>query len=99
MLSLELAHRISSTFGLRANYQWYADYYVNQVNTVKIGGFDLLNLHATITPPSLPQISIDLGVVNALDRDYGWYFGNEFDAVSHSPGAPRQLRATLRWEF
>lgn len=99
MLSLELAHRISSTFGLRANYQWYADYYVNQVNTVKIGGFDLLNLHATITPPSLPQISIDLSLTNALDRDYGWYFGNEFDAVSHSPGTPRQLRATLRWEF
>ncbi len=55
-----------------------------------------LSASSVITPA---RVSVDLGVLNALDEEYGWYFGNEFDATSYSPGTPRQFRVTLRWEF
>lgn len=99
MFSLDLIHRVSDVLSLRAVYNWNDDYQVNYVNTVEAGRVGLLNLYATITPSSLPQLSFDIGVLNALDKEYGWYFGNEFDATTYSPGAPRQFRANLRWDF
>jgi len=99
MLGLDLSHRLSELLALRATYQWNSDYYVNQINTVKTGGFDVLNLYATLTPESLSQVTFELGVLNALDEDYGWYFGNEFESNSFAPAAPRQFRLGAVMEF
>jgi len=99
MASIDAGHRFNDWFAARAVYEWYGDYQVNQINTVEKGSYGLLTLQASITPPNYPGFSLDLAVENALDRDYGYYFGNQNAATSFSPGAPRQFRATLRWSF
>ena len=84
----------------RASYEWYDDYFVDLSNSVKAGQFDLVNVSASIEPPSLKNISIDLSVTNLLDEEYFYFFAGSRTAVTNvSPGVPRQARITVRVKF
>lgn len=100
MFYVEASQEISSWLTGRVSYEWYDDYFVDLSNSVEDGQYDLLNLSATISPPAAKNLSIDLSVTNALDKEYFYYFaGSRTAATNITPGVPRQVRVTLRTRF
>jgi outer membrane receptor protein involved in Fe transport len=83
----------------RATVEYYDDYQVTQDNSIENGGYSLLSLGATISPQRWETVSVNVVLMNALDEDYNFYFGDISEARTVSPGVPRQLRATLRMDF
>lgn len=83
----------------RAVLEWYDDYTITQDNRIKGGGYELLTLNARIQPESWRGMSLDLTVMNALNKEYYWYFGGRLAPRYATPGPPRQFRATLRRSF
>ena len=100
MIYAEIAHDFTDWFAGRLTYEWYDDYFVDSANTLQLGGYDLLGLSATISPPGFDNVSIDVSATNLLNEDYFFFFsGSGTGATNVSPGVPRQLRLTLRAEF
>jgi len=96
----EVTHNFTSWFTMRASYEWYDDYLVTLANNVKEGQYDILSVSATISPPALENVSIDISVTNALNSDYHFFMGGSYtSATLATPGVPRQVRATLRAKF
>ncbi len=83
----------------RAVFEWYDDYKVTQDNRVAAGGYELLTLNARIEPETWRGVTLDLTLMNALDKEYYWYFGGRTAPSYATPGTPRQFRATLRTQF
>lgn len=91
--------RITPWLTGRAVFEWYDDYKVTQDNRVENGGYELLTLNARIQPESWNGLTLDLTLMNALDKEYYWYFGGRSAPTYATPGTPRQFRATLRASF
>jgi len=83
----------------RAVFEWYDDYKITQDNRVEGGGYELLTLNARIQPTSWRGLTLDLTLMNALNKEYYWYFGGSTAPTYATPGTPRQFRATLRASF
>lgn len=75
-----------------------SDYYVDRMNTVKTGGYTVLN--ASLSYP-FPVEGLHLTVtgLNLLDQDYYHYFGNIEGARIAYPGRPLEIIAALRYQF
>lgn len=91
--------RVTPWFTGRAVFEWYDDYKITQDNRVKGGGYELLTLNARIQPESWRGLTLDLTLMNALDKEYYWYYGGRSAPVYATPAPPRQFRATLRAGF
>jgi outer membrane receptor protein involved in Fe transport len=72
---------------------------INQTNNLEGGGYELLNVGATISPQLWGGAALDLALTNALDEEYYYFFGGRTAGTTASPGVPRQFRATLRARF
>lgn len=83
----------------RAVFEWYDDYKVTQDNRIENGGYELLTLNARIQPEKWKGLTLDLTLMNALGKEYHWYFGGRTAPSYATPGTPRQFRATLRASF
>ncbi|MET3438321.1 TonB-dependent receptor [Sphingomonas sp. 1185] len=91
--------RFASWLNGRADLYVYGDYPITGDNRVEKGGYELLNLSATITLPTRLPMALDLAVTNVLDRDIYSYFGTDTQPTYATPSAPRQFRATIRASF
>jgi len=91
--------RFASWLNGRADLYVYGDYPITGDNRVEKGGYELLNLSATITLPTRLPLALDLAVTNVLDRDIYSYFGTDTQPTYATPSAPRQFRATIRASF
>ncbi|UPT62626.1 MAG: hypothetical protein M0D54_20140 [Hyphomonadaceae bacterium JAD_PAG50586_4] len=96
---LAAEHQFTPWLTGRATAEFYDDYMVTQDNSIRGGGYELLNLGATISPEAWNGATLDLMVTNALDEEYYFLFGGREDANYATPGPPRQFRATLRARF
>lgn len=94
-----LEQRFSPWLRAQASLEMYGDYQITQLNTIEDGGYALVSLGATLTPPAWRGVSVGFSLANALDEKYYFYFGNRASATTASPGVPRQLRVTLRATF
>ncbi|HYE44446.1 MAG TPA: hypothetical protein VEA44_01600 [Caulobacter sp.] len=92
-------HRLNSWVTGQVAVEAYDDYAVTENNRVEAGAYELVTLNLRLSPPSLPGLTLDLTVNNALDEAYGFYFGGRTNPTYATPGPPRQVRATLRARF
>jgi len=83
----------------RASLEIYDDYMITQTNNLEGGGYELLNVGATIAPEMWGGAQLDLALTNALDEEYHYFFGGRTAATAATPGVPSQFRATLRARF
>lgn len=96
----ELSHSFVSWFSANLSYEWYDDYFVDLSNSVENGQYELVNLSATISPPGMENVELDLSITNLLDKEYYFYFaGSRTAATNVSPGVPQQARLTMRAKF
>ena len=91
--------RLASWLSGRATFEWYDDYKITGNNRVEGGGYELLTLGARIAPAGWRNISLDLTLTNALDKEYYFYFGGRSNPTYATPGVPRQFRAAVRAAF
>lgn len=91
--------RVMKWLSARAILEWYDDYAITQDNRVSGGGYELVTLNARIQPQGWRGMSLDLTLMNALDRRYFFQFGGRTAPTYAVPGPPRQFRATLRSAF
>jgi len=96
---LSAEQELASWLTVRATAEVYDDYQVTQINSIQDGGYTLVNLGATIAPPSWSNVSINVALTNALDNEYYFYFGGRSAATTATPGVPRQFRVTLKSTF
>jgi outer membrane receptor protein involved in Fe transport len=96
---LQADQRITKWLVARAILEFYDDYFYTQNNSIRGGGYELLTLGARIQPEAWRGISLDLTMLNALDKEYYSYFGNRTTPNYAVPSPPRQLRATLKAAF
>jgi outer membrane receptor protein involved in Fe transport len=91
--------QVTPWLNARAILEWYDDYFITIDNRVRTGGYELVTLNARIAPPNWRGVTLDLTLLNALDRDYYSYFGGRENPTYAVPGPPRQFRVTLRGQF
>ncbi|WP_049722368.1 TonB-dependent receptor [Gilvimarinus polysaccharolyticus] len=96
---LSYDHRLASWLEVRAIYEFYDDYQITQDNRVDGGRYDLLTLGASIFPSWWPGATIKLTALNALDEDYYFYFGDRTVPTYAVPGAERELRASVEFQW
>lgn len=100
IFSLDAEHRVTPSLKLGLAWEWYDDYYVTVDNRFKNGSYDLLTLFGSYRLSRDRDWFLDVAVTNALDDEYYHYFGGSRTAVTNvTPGAPRQIRATLKMAF
>lgn len=102
ILNASVEHRFADWLRARADLYVYGDYAVTGDNRVIQGGYELLNLSASIELPTRTPLTLDLALTNALDSEIYYYFGafgSSTAPSSATPAAPRQFRATLRARF
>jgi outer membrane receptor protein involved in Fe transport len=95
----ELGQRITPWLTVRAQYEAYDDYAISQDNQFVDGAYQLLTVGAQIQPQNARNLSFDVVVSNALDREAYFYFGRSFAPNYVTPIPPRQLRATFNLRF
>lgn len=100
MVYASWSQRVNAWLTGRASFEWYDDYEITQANNFSGGGHELLTLGARIAPPAWRKTTLDIVMTNALDNEYYYYFGGRtFQATHATPGAPRQIQATLKMQF
>lgn len=96
---LSADQRVTNWLSARAVFEFYDDYYYTTDNRFRGGGYELLTLGARINPAARKGLSLDLTLMNALDKEYYSYFGTRSAPTYAVPGPPRQFRATLKAAF
>lgn len=100
MVYINASQRITPWLTGRAIFEWYDDYKITQSNNFEGGGYELLTLSARIAPEKWQGTTLDLTLLNALGKEYYFFFGGRtFQATHATPGTPRQFRATLKASF
>ena len=100
MVYINASQQITPWLTGRAIFEWYDDYKITQSNNFEGGGYELVTLGARIAPEKWQGVTLDLTLLNALDKEYYFFFGGRtFQATHATPGTPRQFRATLKASF
>lgn len=84
--------------GLRLGAEWQhiGSYYMDNANTKKYNGYDLLNLRAGYT---IRQFEIWVNALNATDVYYSTYASRSGNTLSYNPGDPREFTIGVAYKF
>lgn len=98
-LSAAVEHDLTAWLSARLSFELYDDYPVTQNNEIEAGGYHLVNLGGSLKIPSADHWAVDVAVLNLLDEEYEFVYGDVESASYATPGPPRQFRITLRVSF
>jgi outer membrane receptor protein involved in Fe transport len=84
--------------GLRVSAEWQhiGPYYMDNANSKKYGGYDLLNLRAGYT---IRQFEVWVNALNATNTYYSTYAGKSGSTLSYNLGDPREVTLGLAFKF
>lgn len=100
IFSIDAEHRPTERLKIGFAYEWYDDYFITVDNRFSGGSYDLVTLFGSYKLSQDRDWFLDLTLTNAFDEDYYHFFGGSRTAVTNvTPGAPRQVRASLRMDF
>jgi len=97
--SIGIEHSLLPWLSIQSTYEYYGNYAISLDNTVNGGSYQLLTLSASAELFGREDFVLDLALMNALNESYEFKFGTMDRATHATPGAPRQLRATLNMHF
>jgi iron complex outermembrane receptor protein len=97
MFTLGLGQRFGNVLNASAWLNRTGRYWIDAENTVRSSGYSIVNASATVTPPALSGIGVQLTVHNLLDEEYANYYGGTFGPSEAAVGRPRQLLFMLRY--
>jgi outer membrane receptor for ferric coprogen and ferric-rhodotorulic acid len=84
--------------GLRVSAEWQhiGPYYMDNANSKKYNGFDLLNLRAGYT---IRQFEVWLNALNATNTYYSTYASKSGSTLSYNLGDPREFTVGIAYKF
>jgi iron complex outermembrane recepter protein len=84
--------------GLRVSAEWQhiGPYYMDNANSKKYNGFDLLNLRAGYT---IRQFEVWVNALNATNTYYSTYASKSGSTLSYNLGDPRELTIGIAYKF
>jgi iron complex outermembrane recepter protein len=84
--------------GVRVGAEWQhiGSYYMDNANTKKYGGYDLLNLRAGYT---IRQFEIWVNALNATNVYYSTFASKSGSTLSYNPGDPREFNVGVAYKF
>ncbi len=100
IFSADVEHWFTERLKLGMTYEWYDDYFITVDNAYQGGSYELMTLFGSFRLTRDRDWYVDVAMTNALDNHYYHFFGGSRTAVTNvTPGAPRQIRASLRMDF
>jgi iron complex outermembrane receptor protein len=97
MFTIGLGQRFGNYLNASAWLNHTGRYWIDADNTVRSSGYSIFNATATVTPPALHGVGVQLTVQNLLDEEYANYYGGTFGPSEAAVGRPRQLIVMLRY--
>jgi iron complex outermembrane receptor protein len=84
--------------GLRVGAEWQhiGSYYMDNANTKKYGGYDLLNLRAGYT---IQRFEVWVNALNATNRYYSTFASKSGSMLSYNIGDPREFNVGVAFRF
>ncbi len=94
----EVTYKPAFAKGLRiaAEWQHVGPYYMDNANTKKYGGYDLLNLRAGY---AIRQFEIWVNTLNATNRYYATFASKSGAMLSYNLGDPREFNVGVAYKF
>lgn len=99
MAAFHVDYSMSEQLTGRLSYEYYADYFYTQNNSLKGGGYDLWNASVDYAVKQVPGLSINMSATNLLNNDYYYRFGSLENSTYVTPGVPRQVRLMMTYDF
>lgn len=98
MANAEATYKPPFIPGLRLSSEWQhvGAYYMDNANSKKYGGFDLLNIR---TGYSYRSFEIWLNVLNVTDVYYSTYASKSGSTLAYNLGDPREFNVGIGWKF
>jgi iron complex outermembrane recepter protein len=94
----EIMYKPSFVKGLRIGAEWqHVDrYYMDNLNTKKYAGYDLLNIRLGYTTG---HFETWLNIMNATNKYYSTYASKSASTISYNLGDPREATLGIGWRF
>lgn len=94
----EVTYKPAFVKGLRLGAEWQhiGSYYMDNANTKKYSGYDLLNLRAGYT---IQKFEIWVNAINAANTYYSTYASKSGSTLNYNPGDPREFNVGLAYRF
>jgi iron complex outermembrane recepter protein len=94
----EITYKPVFVKGLRVGAEWQHidSYYMDNANTKKYGGYDLLNLRAGYT---IHAFEVWVNALNATNKYYSTYASKSGSTIAYNIGDPREFNVGLAYKF
>jgi outer membrane receptor for ferric coprogen and ferric-rhodotorulic acid len=79
-----------------AEWQHIGSYYMDNANTKKYGGYDLLNLRAGYT---IHAFEVWVNAMNATNKYYSTFASKSGSTIAYNIGDPREFNVGLAYKF